>query len=36
MARLEVVLGSIKPYVLDISWEDVNGKAQFQRIPVGH
>jgi len=36
MTRLEVVLGSIKPYVLDISWEDVNGKAQFQRIPVGH
>lgn len=36
MARLEVVSGNIKPYVLDISWEDVNGKTQFQRIPVGH
>ena len=36
MARLEVVFGNIKPYVLDISWEDVNGKTQFQRIPVGH
>src|SRR4029453_7356042 len=36
MARLEVVFGSTKPYVLDISWEDVNGKTQFQRIPVGH
>jgi len=36
LARLEVVFGSIKPYVLDISWEDVNGKTQFQRIPVGH
>jgi hypothetical protein len=36
MARLESVFGNIKPYVLDISWEDVNGKTQFQRIPVGH
>ena len=36
IGRLEVVAGAIKPYVLDISWEDVNGKIQFQRIPVGH
>ena len=36
IGRLEVVAGTIKPYVLDISWEDVHGKAQFQRIPVGH
>ena len=36
IARLEVVFGNTKPYVLDISWEDVNGKIQFQRIPVGH
>jgi hypothetical protein len=36
MGRLEVVTGATKPYVLDISWEDVNGKTQFQRIPVGH
>ena len=36
LARLEVVFGNTKPYVLDISWEDVNGKIQFQRIPVGH
>jgi hypothetical protein len=36
LARLEVVFGNTKPYVLDISWEDVNGKTQFQRIPVGH
>jgi hypothetical protein len=36
LARLEVVFGNVKPYVLDISWEDVNGKTQFQRIPVGH
>ena len=34
--RLEVVAGVVKPYVLDISWEDVDGKIQFQRIPVGH
>ena len=36
LARLEVVLGNTKPYVLDISWEDVDGKTQYQRIPVGH
>ncbi|HET6977290.1 MAG TPA: hypothetical protein VFI24_13260 [Pyrinomonadaceae bacterium] len=36
IGRLEVVAGAIKPYVLDISWEDVDGKMQFQRIPVGH
>ena len=34
--RLEVVAGAAKPYVLDISWEDVDGKTQFQRIAVGH
>lgn len=36
MARLEVVEGETRPYVLDISWEDGEGKARFQRIPVGH
>jgi hypothetical protein len=36
IGRLEVVAGVIKPYVLDISWEDLDGKTQFQRIPVGH
>ena len=36
IGRLEVVPGAVKPYVLDISWEDVNGKTRFQRIPVGH
>jgi hypothetical protein len=36
IGRLEVVPGAVKPYVLDISWEDVDGKVQFQRIPVGH
>jgi len=36
IARLEVAAGAVKPYVLDISWEDADGKMQFQRIPVGH
>jgi CheY-like chemotaxis protein len=36
LGRLEVIAGAIKPYVLDISWEDLDGKTQFQRIPVGH
>ena len=36
IGRLEVVAGAVKPYVLDISWEDGDGKTQFQRIPVGH
>ena len=36
IGRLESIAGAIKPYVLDISWEDVEGKTQFQRIPVGH
>lgn len=36
IGRLQVVVGAVKPYVLDISWEDLDGKTQFQRIPVGH
>ena len=36
IGRLEIVTGVIKPYVLDICWEDLEGKTQFQRIPVGH
>ena len=36
IGRLEVIPGTVKPYVLDISWEDVDGKVQFQRIAVGH
>jgi len=36
MARLRVIAGEANPYVLDISWEDAEGKARFQRIPVGH
>jgi hypothetical protein len=36
LGRLEDVAGSVKPYVLHISWEDTEGKTQFQRIPCGH
>ena len=36
LGRLEIVAGKVKPYVLDISWEDSDGRTQFQRIPVGH
>jgi len=36
LERLKVVAGAIRPYVLDISWEDPEGKSRFQRIPVGH
>jgi len=36
MERLKVVAGEEKPYVLDISWENGEGKTRYQRIPVGH
>jgi hypothetical protein len=36
LERLKVIAGATKPYVLDISWEDAEGKSRFQRIPVGH
>lgn len=36
LGRLKAVSGETKPYVLDISWEDAEGKSRFQRIPVGH
>lgn len=36
LKRLKVVAGQSSPYVLDISWEDPEGKARYQRIPVGH
>jgi hypothetical protein len=36
LARLKAIPGEVKPYVLDISWEDGEGKRRFQRIPVGH
>ncbi|MCA1632609.1 MAG: hypothetical protein LC802_02550 [Acidobacteria bacterium] len=34
--RLKIIAGELKPYVLDISWENAEGKSRFQRIPVGH
>jgi len=36
LQQLQVVDGQVKPYVLDISWQDAEGKTRFQRIPVGH
>ena len=36
LERLKIIPGVVSPYVLDISWEDAEGKARFQRIPVGH
>ena len=36
LSRLTSTNGAIKPYVLDISWQDPGGKTCFQRIPVGH
>lgn len=36
MERLKVIAGELRPYVLDISWENGEGKSRFQRIPVGH
>jgi len=36
LERLIVIAGEIRPYVLDISWEDGEGKTRYQRIPVGH
>lgn len=36
LERLKVVAGEAKLYVLDISWEDGEGKTRYQRIPVGH
>lgn len=36
IARLQIVTGEAKPYVLHISWKNAEGKLRFQRIPVGH
>jgi hypothetical protein len=36
LGRLQPIAGEANPYVLDISWQDVDGKTRFQRIPVGH
>lgn len=36
LGRLKIVSGEFSPYVLDISWEEAEGKSRFQSIPVGH
>jgi hypothetical protein len=36
LERLRIIPGEVSPYVLDVSWEDAEGKSRFQRIPVGH
>lgn len=36
LERLKDIPGVVKPYVLDISWQDREGKTRFQRIPTGH
>ncbi|HEX8721416.1 MAG TPA: hypothetical protein VF736_12345 [Pyrinomonadaceae bacterium] len=36
LERLKAVEGEVKPYVLDISWENEEGRTRYQRIPVGH
>lgn len=36
LQQLQAVEGKDKPYVLDISWQNPEGRTRFQRIPVGH
>ena len=36
LGRLQLIAGEAHPYVLDVSWQDTDGKTRFQRIPVGH
>lgn len=36
LERLKVMAGEERPYVLDFSWQDAQGKTCYQRIPVGH
>jgi hypothetical protein len=35
LARLKLIEGQSSPYVLDLSWQNSEGKTRFQRIPVG-
>jgi hypothetical protein len=35
MVRLKGTTGQANPYVLNLSWRDAEGRARFQRIPVG-
>src|ERR1044071_9069217 len=34
LGRLKAIEGEVEPYVLDISWQDAEGKTRYQRIPV--
>ena len=36
LQRLQAIEGRVNPYVLDISWQNAEGRTRFQRIPVGH
>jgi hypothetical protein len=36
LTRLKEIEGQAKPYVLDISWQDIDEKRHYQRIPLGH
>ena len=36
LQRLQTIDGKANPYVLNISWQNPEGKTRFQRIPVGH
>lgn len=36
LERLKAMADKDRPYVLDISWEDAEGKTRYQRIAVGH
>ncbi len=36
LERLKLRAGAASPYVLDISWEDGEGKSRFQRIAAGY
>jgi hypothetical protein len=36
LQRLQAIDGKANPYVLDISWQNAEGRTRFQRIPVGH
>ncbi len=36
LPRLQMAADQPNPYVLDISWQDAEGKSRFQRIPLGH
>jgi len=36
LQRLQAIEGKANPYVLDISWQNAEGRTRFQRIPVGH